>query len=195
MTSRNLLIGVAILAVIGLIFYFVYRGGDGQDLNPVDQNGTSTASWTTSDDTARGINFMYPEDIDTEYIELLDWPPQVAVIDEPFSCTEAGGTTENAGETSREVINGNEYCVTRVVEGAAGSVYTQYAFAREVDDGRVAIFTFSTRAPQCGNYGDENDEDRIDCEEEMSSFNIGNIVDQMFGTLSLGEPSLDYVKG
>lgn len=195
MTSRNLLIGVAILAVIGLIFYFVYRGdGDPGDVNLDNGNATNTAMWTLSEDTARGIDFRYPEDIDTDYIELFDWPPQVAVLDEPFSCTEAGTITERAGETMQETINGNVYCVTRIIEGAAGSTFTQYAFAREVD-GRVAIFTFSTRAPQCGNYGDENNEQRIACEEELRTFNIGNIVDQMFGTLNLGEPSLDYVKG
>lgn len=195
MTSRNLLIGVAIIVVIGLIFFFVYRGDDAPNgTNSSDTNATNTASWILSEDTARGIDFRYPDDIDTDYIELFDWPPQVAVLDEPFSCVEAGEATANAGETRREVINGNEYCVTKVVEGAAGSTYTQYAFAREVD-GRVAILTFSTRAPQCGNYGDENDEERQACEEELETFSINIIVDQIFGTLNLGEPSLDYVKG
>lgn len=88
------------------------------------------------------------------YIGVFDWPPVTRFVAEPYSCVEAGSTTERAGETRSQTINGREYCVTKIVEGAAGSMYTQYAYATPANNG-TAILTFSTRASQCANYPEE----------------------------------------
>ncbi len=188
-TSRNLVLGIGAVVIIGLIFFFVANGGKKQDSK---QPILDMSSWLTSDDPARGISFKYPASIGTKYVSLLDWPPQVAVVDGPFNCVETEtSASSKAGQTKKEIINGKEYCVTRVVEGAAGSTYTQYAYAGELD-GRVAILTFSLRTPQCANYDKEK---KAECETEVSTFDIGLIIDQIMSTLVLGMPSLDYEKG
>lgn len=108
-----------------------------------------------------------------KYISLLDWPPKLEVIDESFSCTEAGVGTERAGATQMRTINGRNYCVTEVVQGAAGSIYTQYAYAYE-KNGKTNILTFSLRFSQCANYEEPS---RKECESERSSFSVDNLLD------------------
>ncbi|MDP3958403.1 MAG: hypothetical protein Q8Q36_03005 [bacterium] len=63
---------------------------------------------------------------------------------------------------------------------AAGSMYVQYAYAFE-KNGETAIFTFSLRFPQCGNYDEPK---RSECEGEREAFDIDGIVERMAATLS-----------
>lgn len=195
-TARNFLWGIIGLIVLIVLVVLFVRWGRGGIPNTGDNN-TNTASstmagWSDSSDTARGIDFKYPQDLGTKYIQAFDWPPQVAVIDGPLQCTEAGTTTARTGKTTQQTINGHVYCVTRIDEGAAGSIYSQYAFARQMEDGRVAILTFTLRSPQCGNYDDPK---KTECQNEESNFNIGSVIDQIFSTLKLGPPSMNYQKG
>lgn len=126
-----------------------------------------------------------------EYINVVDWPPQAQMIDQQFSCTEAGVAVERAGETRRKMINGREYCVTKIIEGAAGSTYTQYAYATGIN-GKTLIFTFSTRASQCANY---EPEESIACEAEQKAFDPDPFIDdlvkkqEVVGTQNLSEPT------
>lgn len=137
-------------------------------------------SWKTFIDAKRGISFRYPETLGTTYMRAYDWPPQVAVIDGPFECVAAGSEIRRAGRTEPRIINGRTYCVTKVSEGAAGSIYTQYAYA--VGRGpRVLIFTATVRATQCGNY---NESQRIDCERERNAFTMDGIMDRIIQTAS-----------
>lgn len=50
--------------------------------------GENNDLWKTA--TSDGITFQYPETLLTEYTHTVDWPPQVQVLNEPFSCAEAG---------------------------------------------------------------------------------------------------------
>lgn len=140
--------------------------------------------WQNATDADSGASFSYPEALPTFYSEAIDWPPQVELIEGPFECTEAGSPTDRAGVTQSRTINGTEYCVTEVVEGAAGSIYTQYAYAMEKDEDEQVILTFSTRSPQCGNFDEQQ---RIACEQERNSFDLDDLVDQIAETLAFDE--------
>src|SRR5690606_2821260 len=107
----------------------------------------------------------------------------VQLVDGPLECTAAGSEIARAGRTEPATIAGRSYCVTRASEGAAGSVYTSYAFAFE-RDGRVAILAFSVRAPQCGNY---DERERQECEAERQ-FDPGPTIDRIAATLELPPP-------
>ena len=111
-----------------------------------------------------------------EYIRAVDWPPAVQFTDEAFTCAEAGSPTERAGETKSRIINGRTYCVTTVLEGAAGSIYAQYAYAAEYNGGTV-IFTFSTRASQCGNYPADQ---KLECEAAQEAFSPDAAIDALY---------------
>lgn len=141
--------------------------------------------WKTT--TNRGVTFQYPEALLTTYIHTEDWPPHIQILNDPFPCTEAGLETARAGKTEKRLVDGREYCRTSIVEGAAGSIYTQYAYAFPLNsigstqtNRKTVIFTFTTRATQCGNYGEA---ERKVCEEERQTFDIDGIVDRMARTL------------
>lgn len=109
-----------------------------------------------------------PSELPTDYISAVDWPPTAQVLTEPFVCTEGGEEIAQGGKTEEMIIGGNSYCVTRGSEGAAGSVYTQYAYAF-LKDGRKIIMTFTMRFVQCYNYDEPQ---KSACAAEQASFDI-----------------------
>jgi hypothetical protein len=147
--------------------------------------------WLTSTDAKTGLSFQYPSTLGTQYISLTDWPPKIQVLNTAYVCTAGGSEIMPAGQTAEQTINGRKYCVTKESEGAAGSIYTMYAYATPIDlqnlpqtgNGNTIIFTFSLRFVQCANYDEPN---RTACENERASFTVDNTVDQIVKTLKQG---------
>lgn len=110
----------------------------------------------------------------TPYITAVDWPPERRVENEQYHCTEAGSQTDRAGQTVEMRVNSHEYCVTKITEGAAGSIYIQYAYARPKNN-QTEYFTFSLRFIQCDNYPEE---EKAVCEKAQQTFITDNYVDQ-----------------
>lgn len=133
------------------------------------------AGWKTQVIQELGLSFKYPEKLTTQYISTVDWPPQVQVVDEKFTCTEAGNEIDRAGKTEKRTVDNRNYCVTRKTEGAAGSIYTQYAYAFAHGNSTV-IFSFTLRSVQCGNYDEPK---KTECEHEHESFDLDSVVDKM----------------
>lgn len=131
--------------------------------------------------TEDGVSFSYPTKIWTSYVSTVDWPPAVEVTDGPFTCTEAGQENGRAGVTEKKTIEGKEFCVTHVNEGAAGSVYTQYAYATELNS-KVVTLTFSLRRPQCANYDEPT---KSTCESEQSAFDVDGMMGEIAQTLKM----------
>lgn len=127
------------------------------------------------------ISFRYPEALKANFIQVHDWPPAVQILETPYSCTSAGSEMERAGRTEERLIGSKIFCVTEVLGAAAGSMYTQYAYAFSVG-GKTAILTFSIRSPQCANYDEPN---QSLCSAERDAFNIDGIVDQIAGSLEM----------
>lgn len=139
--------------------------------------------WKTSTDSKLGVSFRYPKNPVDKYMSVVDWPPKVQILNQKFACTEAGQETSRGGQTSLVSVNGTSYCVTKIQEGAAGSIYMQYAYAFPAPfskNDKTGIFTFTMRYPQCGNY---NDPEKTECENVQASFNLDMLVDLMAGTL------------
>lgn len=140
-------------------------------------------TWETSSDKDKNFSFKYPKDLGTTYITPADWPPVMTVSNDPFECTVAGSETARAGKTENKIINGGVYCVTKISEGAAGSVYTEYAYTSAIE-GKAVTFTFSLKAVQCANYDKPK---RSACENEQSTFNVDALVGEIgetFGPFS-----------
>jgi hypothetical protein len=166
MRNRKAAFAIAILAV-AVVWYFFFV-----------QPTAIPKGWVS--ETQGEVTFSYPPQLTTTYITALDWPPKVSELGVPFSCTE-GGDSEAipAGMTRKLLVNGHTYCVTREVGAAAGSRYTMYSyiFAKE---GKVYAATFSTRAPECGNYDEPQ---KTACEAERNSFSIDALFDHIAGTV------------
>ncbi len=142
---------------------------------------TIDPSWKTFTDDKKKISFRYPEKLDTTYMRAVDWPPQVATTEGPFECTVAGSENSRAGKTEPRTINGHAYCVTRESEGAAGSIYTQFAYAME-KEGKILIFTATLQAVQCANYIDPQ---KTACSQERSTFDLDKVMDRIMQTVSV----------
>lgn len=120
----------------------------------------------------KSLDFDFPDELPTFYIKLQDWPPQVQILNAKFGCEDAGNAVDRAGRTELREIDGHTFCVTEVQEGAAGSIYTQYAYAFE-HEGDTVVLTFTTRAPQCGNYPEP---EMSVCAKERAEFSVDKFV-------------------
>lgn len=183
--NKTLFIVFIIVITIGSFWFFQSsRINEGQIENPGMQeensgNDNYHEGWLTSE-TEKG-KFQYPSALNSKYISLVDWPPVLNIVEEPFSCVEAGEETERAGKTEIVNVNGSQYCRTTIVEGAAGSIYGQYAFAFEKDD-KVVILTFSLRFPQCYNYDEPAQQE---CLFERDNFDLDGIINQIANTIEI----------
>lgn len=203
---KNVLLAIFAVILIGGLFYFLWyqftskpeliyctleaklcpdgsyvgRTGSKCEFAPCpDEN--IYASWKTFKDDERGISFLYPENPAAKYMNVVDWPPQVQILNKPFSCTEAGSEIAQAGRTEKRMVDDRTYCVTKITEGAAGSIYTQYAYAFGKDN-QTIIFTFSFRYDQCGNYDEPQ---KTECENLRTAFDLDSIVDRIAKTLKI----------
>ena len=197
--NKTLLIGIILVVLAGILWWVIPANNndtvactadamicpDGSSVGRVGPNCefapcpqvSGDTTWETT--TQVGMTFRYPKDLGTTYIHTVDWPPAIQIINEELVCTNAGAPETRAGRTEERAVNGRGYCITELAEGAAGSTYTQYVYAT-VREGNTLIFTFTLRAPQCGNY---NDPEKTACEAERTTFNLDGLVDEMMQSL------------
>ncbi len=175
-TMVILLIGALLLAV-GTFLYFEFVRED-VEMNPVTQNPPAENANNANEDlawlyaTTTEYAIQYPADLELDYIDMVDWPPEVELSAGEFTC-------EEDDETESVTVQGNEYCRTMTTEGAAGSIYTEYSYAFADGEG-TATLSFSTRTPQCANYEADKMED---CEAEVEDFDVDVLVNSMARTL------------
>ncbi len=144
----------------------------------ITSNKSVETEWTATG--SNGYSFKYPENLGTKYINTVDWPPVLNIQKTTFNCIESGNSeNDRAGKTIKENINGKEFCITRESEGAAGSVYTSYAYAFAYENNTM-IATFSLRAPQCMNYDNPQ---QTECINEENSFNISSVIFRVLATI------------
>jgi len=134
-------------------------------------NINSTHS-NTEEVSTNNLKFNYPTSLNTSYIKATDWPPQVQIVDEVYSCTKAGEETARAGQTEERTISGQNFCVTVKAEGAAGSIYRQYAYGFAYNEQTIYL-SFTLRFPQCENY---DEPDRQACKSEQNTFSIDSVI-------------------
>lgn len=120
-----------------------------------------------------------PKKLETKYTTGIDWPPKAILTNETYNCTVAGNETDRAGKTIEKNINNRLYCVTTVAEGAAGSIYYQYAYTTAYNEQTLAL-TFSVQQPQCDNYDEPQ---RSSCKIEQENFNP----DEFIGKIQIGK--------
>jgi hypothetical protein len=157
------------------------RTPDGRNFieGTTSDNSETNSGWAIQNDSTTGLTFEYPRALPVKYITPFDWPPKLQITNQMFDCTEAGSETDRTGKTEKMTVEGRPYCLTRITEGAAGSVYTQYSYAFPRGN-TTAILTFSLRAHQCGNYPEA---ERVVCENERKSFVLDKTIDQVARSL------------
>ncbi len=139
---------------------------------------TTENGWLTKTDSDTNLTFEYPKTLGTTYTTAIDWPPLFQVVG-PYTCVQAGSVTSSAGLTQERNIGGVNYCITLESQGAAGSIYSLYAFAfakQLSGKNQTVIMTFSIKEVQCANYPSPKKEE---CQTERASFNIDSIASQI----------------
>lgn len=172
--KKVVLFALGLIVVLGGVALLYWRESAPKDLVQND-------NWLVYSDNATGVSFSYPETFETKYIHAVDWPPQAQILKQPYACAEAGVEIERAGKTEKRLVDNREYCRTTVVGGAAGSTYTQYAYAFSSNNS-TAILTFTIRAVQCANY---DEVERVACEGEREAFDIDGMVDRIARSITL----------
>jgi hypothetical protein len=139
-------------------------------------------SWKTFTSEDKSVTFQYPEELpaspsgSTKYIRPQKWPPIIIVAAGSFSCNEGGlGINGRPGMTIRKTIDGIEYCIENVSEGAAGTFYTDYTYTFLKDNNLVKL-EFTLAYPQCDNYTDPK---KTECEKERGTFDLDGMVNQI----------------
>jgi hypothetical protein len=105
----------------------------------------------------------------TEYPRLESW-----VENGEIECDETPIESSLPLRISKRKINGQKYCISASSEGAAGSVYTQYAYTTVIGN-NVYLIQFVARYSNCGNYAET---ENIKCKRERESFNLDVLVDK-----------------
>ena len=159
MSSRVTFFLAAVVFIVAIIVSVYYFGEKPENQIPAPEQ--------------QRLTFNFPETIVATYIEAVDWPPQIRTEEEAYDCVVAGEEVARAGKTEEKIINDRTYCVTTIAEGAAGSVYRQYAYSFPFE-GETYFVTFSLRFPQCGNY---EEEERLMCEKEQATFYVDNLIE------------------
>ena len=134
--------------------------------------------------TTNGVTFSYPTSFDSDYIHPQTWPPQVTVTAGPYMC-QSMATSSDFKIVSERIINGQQYCVTKQTEGAAGSSYTDYVYVTARDQQLITLKA-TIRMPQCLNYDEPR---RSACTTEQQAFNFDTLVDTIIRTVSVSEVS------
>jgi len=143
----------------------------------------STEGWKTFTDNKQGIEFLYPEKLPTNYMNIVEseWPPKITISDGVLSCSEIPSETNPQNQTIKGIINNHIYCVGASSGGAAGSIYIDYTYATE-KDGKLITANFIIQYPQCVNYEDPQ---KTQCQNEQDTFNLDGTIDRIIQSVKI----------
>ena len=184
MKRRAILISIIVfVAVAGIGGYFLLKSNT-QKIEPVVQSVVmpdKTATWKTATTSYKGVTFKYPG-LATTYILPQQWPPQLTLTSDVFSCKEGGlGINGLPGMTIQKTIGDITYCIESVSEGAAGTFYTTYTYTFQKDSKLIKL-GFVLAYQQCDNY---DELDKTECVNERQTFDLDTLVDQIAQTVQL----------
>lgn len=191
--NRKFLFGLVV--IFGLIIvFFVYKEFTGEKEinnnliiqsefdNKVDSD-ESKVEYSDAEDNSV-INYL-PDSFRADYVSFQNYSSGVYsaenyprleswVENGEIECEETSLESSLPLRISKKEINGRRYCIGTFSEGAAGSVYTEYAYTTVIAS-RVYLVKFVARYPNCSNYPDEQN---MACSRERETFNLDNLVDE-----------------
>lgn len=129
----------------------------------------------------KGVEIRYPAEFGITYTHPVEWPPQIEVNASAYTCTPGGTEIDEIGKTEKKKINGQEFCKTVQIEGAAGSVYRTYRYETQ-QDGAHLVLSFATQSSQCDNYPGA---EKTTCQDEALYFDLDSVIYSMFKTVEL----------
>ena len=131
-------------------------------------------------------------DLNTEYIGSQDWkvnmvneeenyPPKFKITEGQIDCTITSCESGLLTSTAKRRIDGRVYYIESTNEGAAGTIYTQYAYST-IKSGSLITVSCVIRYPQCMNYSEPQ---RTECANERETFDLDKIIGYIVKNLSV----------
>jgi len=130
--------------------------------------------------------------LNSEYIGSQDWkvkivneeekyPPKFKITKGQIDCKETSSESGLLSRTVKRKIDGRIYCIESASEGAAGTIYTQYAYST-IKCGSLITVSCVIRYPQCMNYSEPQ---RTECANERETFDLDKIISYIVKNLSI----------
>lgn len=116
--------------------------------------------WATATQSAGA--FRYPDPLHGSYVSAVAWPPELSLAS--TTC-----------KTGTKLIGNSEYCYREESEGAAGSTYVTYVYARGAHE-----LTFTLRYPQCANYDEPS---QSSCKLEQETFDVDTLAARILSSV------------
>jgi hypothetical protein len=168
-TKKMLILCVCVILLFLYVFYPAHK-------TSVDQESASVGQV--------GINQIKFPNLNTKYIQAVEWPPKITVSNQPFSCvtdnqnqsgSTTGSTTKQGAQMVEMNMGNNRYCITTESEGAAGSTYITYTynFSPIQNNKTTYSLNFTLREVQCLNYDNPQ---QTECLNERQHFNVNTLV-------------------
>ena len=170
---------IIIVLIVILVVVGVYFGTKKQAIAPSE--APTVVSTTGEEEKSMDVTPKVTTPLGTTYITTENWPPKIQASILPFACITGGKEISSTGKKEEKTINNQIYCVNTMSEGAAGSTYTTYHYITAQEDHTVES-TFTLRFAQCVNYDDQK---KAECEKERKTFDIDNIIDGIFNSVTL----------
>jgi hypothetical protein len=128
----------------------------------------------------KNLSYIIPEEFSFKYVSFQDWKVSIFdnysdnffVVDGEIACEETSPESSFPVRAIKKDINGQLYCIKASSEGAAGSVYTKYAYST-VEDDKIVVVSFIARYPRCTNYSEIQ---RNECQRERESMDLDQII-------------------
>ena len=131
-------------------------------------------------------------DLNTEYIGSQNWkvdivneeekyPPKFKITEGQIDCKVTIFESGSLTRTVKRTIDGRIYCIESASEGAAGTVYTQYAYST-IKSGSFITVSCVIRYPLCINYSEPY---RTECAKERETFDLDKIVGYIVKNLNV----------
>lgn len=126
----------------------------------------SGGTWIYSQPDSQGMQFLYPQRLDTRFINTPTdgWPPRVALEKDATRCT-------------GEEITIGDHTLCRIVEseGAAGTTYRTFTYRSSFGNAYARV-SFVLGYPQCPNF---DEPERSACTSEEARFDVDGLADRI----------------
>jgi len=199
--NKNICLVLAIIFIVLVVMGSSVYSWSQQNMRRQKEETISTwTDWIECGDikeidngTEKQPHYAILVDLNTEYIGSQDWkvnivneeenyPPKFKITEGQIDCKITSSESGLLTSTAKRRIDGRIYCIESTSEGAAGTIYTQYAYST-IKNGSLITVSCVIRYPQCMNYSEPQ---RTECANEREMFDLDKIIGYIVKNLDRG---------
>jgi len=198
--NKNICLVLAIIFIVLVVMGSSVYSWSQQNMRRQKEETISTwTDWIECGDikeidngTEKQPHYAILVDLNTEYIGSQDWkvnmvneeenyPPKFKITEGQIDCTITSSESGLLTRTAKRRIDGRIYYIESTSEGAAGTIYTLYAYST-IKNGSLITVSCVIRYPQCINYSEPQ---RTECANERGTFDLDKIIGYIVKNLSV----------